>query len=493
METSTSPHVTVAAIDLGASSGRVMLGRVGPARLDLTEVHRFANGPLSLPDGLHWDITGIYREIIIGLRAATAALEPKERISAIGVDSWGVDFGLIDRDGHLLGLPWCYRDGRHERGVSRANELIDSAALYQRTGLAHQPFNTIFQLAADTWPARSLDGVRALLIPDLLGYWLTGEFGAERTNTSTTGLLDVRTGQVATDLLEALGLPSGLFPQLREPGDTVGTLLPHVSAETNLPSDTPVIAVGSHDTASAVVAVPCCDETVAFISSGTWSLVGVELPAPVVTADGESANFTNEGGVDHTIRYLRNVTGLWLLQESIRQWEQETGRPVDLSDVLTQASRIPPGGPTITSDDPCWIPPGNMPERIQRACSETGQEPPTTRAEIARCIHDSLAAGHARAIADIRRLTSRRPETIHIVGGGSRNQLLAQLTADVCGVPVVAGPAEATALGNVLIQARTLGVFGSSDVALTTLRQLVHATQPLRRFEPQQRSEGTTS
>jgi rhamnulokinase len=489
----TEQAVTVVAVDLGASSGRVMLGRAAAGRLDLRQVHRFTNEPVQLPGpagagqpgGLHWDAAGLFREILTGLRAAAGQLADGERIASIGIDTWAVDYGLLDEHGELLGAPYCYRDPRTALGVRRVHDLVGPEELYSRNGLQFLPFNTIYQLAADQGTPR-WDAARAmLLLPDLLGYWLTGAIGAEITNASTTGLLDPRTRQWDLDLAARVGVPAGLLPPLRSPGDQVGTLLPEVATATGLPPSTPVVAVGSHDTASAVVAVPAAGSRFAYLSSGTWSLLGVELPAPVLTAASREANFTNEGGVDGTVRYLRNISGLWLLSESLRTWAAHdgSGGSADLAELLAAAAELPAGGPLIDPDDAAFLPPGDMPSRIEAACRAAGVRAPQTRPGVVRCILDSLAAGYARAVDDARRLSGRQIDVLQVVGGGSRNELLCRLTAEATGLPVEAGPVEATALGNVLVQARAAGAVPGGGLA--ELRELVRRTQPVIGYRPE--------
>jgi rhamnulokinase len=470
----------VAAVDLGATSGRVILGRVGDGELRLDDVHRFPNGPVELPDGLHWDLLGLYAQVLDGLRRAGAA-GGEGGVASIGIDAWGVDFGLLDGAGALLGNPFHYRDARNARGVELVHGRVSPERLYARTGIQHLPFNTVFQLAvaAATDPAFSA-AASMLLIPDLLGYWLSGSRATERTNASTTGLLDPATGDWAWDVVDELGLPQALLGRIREPGERLGTLRENVAAATGLPASTPVTLVGSHDTASAVVAVPAEGDDAAWISCGTWGLVGVELPAPVLREAGRAANFTNELGVDGTVRYLRNVMGLWLLSETMRAWDR-AGTPEDLETILGAAAALPGGGPTIDPDDPAFLPPGDMPSRILDRCARSGQPIPLTRAAIVRCILDSLALAFARAVGTAETLSGRAVSVVHLVGGGARNRLLCQLTADACERTVVAGPVEATALGNVLVQARALGFISGG---LADLRALVRETQPVRRFAP---------
>jgi rhamnulokinase len=459
----------VAAVDLGASSGRVMTGHVGPGLLELREVHRFPNIPVRAGGTLHWDILGLYREVTEGLAAAAAGAT----LASAGIDSWGVDYGLLDSGGALLGNPVHYRDSRTDGVVERVLAAVQAAELYQVTGIQQLPINTLCQLVAAAGTPQLAAAATLLLIPDLLGYWLTGSVGAEITNASTTQLLDVRERTWATSLMERAGIPAGLFPALRGPGDVIGELLPEVSGP---PAGLPVIAVGSHDTASAVVSVPARGGNFAYISSGTWSLVGMELAAPVLTDASRRENFTNEAGIDGTIRYLRNVAGLWLLQESLRCWPA-----ADLDGLLADAAREKELGWVIDADDPVLLAPGDMPTRIAEACQAAGQAPPASRAQTVRCIMDSLALAHRRAVNAAQELSGQHADTIHLVGGGARNELLCQLTADACGLPVVAGPVEASAIGNILVQARALG---AAPGDLNGLRELVRRTQPLRRFEP---------
>ncbi|HEX6231876.1 MAG TPA: rhamnulokinase family protein [Jiangellaceae bacterium] len=469
--------VEVAAVDLGASSGRVMVGRVGPDALELVEAHRFPNIPVDVLGTLHWDILRLYRGVLDGLREA-GRLAPG--LASVGIDSWAVDYGLLDERGALLGNPVHYRDGR--TGGIMEKVLADVAAdeLYQTTGLQRLPFNTIYQLVAESEAGRLDHAETLLMIPDLIAYWLTGESGAEVTNASTTQLFDVRARTWAGDLIERLRLPRRIFPELREPGAAVGGLVAGVREHTGLPEQTVITAIGSHDTASAVVAVPARGERFAYISCGTWSLVGLELDQPVLTEASRLANFTNEAGVDGRIRYLRNVMGLWLLQECVRTWEL-AGQSVDLQALLEAAAAVPPLVRVIDPDDAVFLPPGDMPARIAEACARTGQPVPESQEEIVRCIIDSLAIAYRRTVRQAAELAGREVDVIHLVGGGAQNALLCQLTADACGLPVLAGPVEATALGNVLVQGRALGAV---DGDLDTLRALVAKTQQIARYEP---------
>jgi rhamnulokinase len=478
--------LALAAVDLGASSGRVMLGRVGPGvadGLELTEVARFRNGGVRLPDGLYWDVLGLYVDILAGVRtAARKAASAGARLSGVGIDSWAVDYGLVGPAGELRGNPRHYRDSRTQGVLDDVHAKLDPARLYEISGLQFLPFNTIYQFAADLdRDARALDGVQALLIPDLLGYWLTGVRAAEETNASTTGLMDARTGDWSPEIVQALGLPAGLLPDVVPAGRVLGEVLPEVRAELGIDFALPVTTVGSHDTASAVVGVPADATRFGYISCGTWGLVGVELDAPVLTEESRRANFTNERGVDGTVRYLRNVMGLWLLSESLRTWSLG-GLDLDLTDLLVAAAALPPGGPRIDPDDPVFLPPGDMPERIVRASRNTDRPIVDAQPEVVvRCILDSLAAAFADAVLEAEQLSGHAVDVVHLVGGGSQNALLCQLTADAAGKPIVAGPVEATALGNLLVQARTHGaVLGD----LAALRARVRAATRLHRYEP---------
>jgi rhamnulokinase len=466
----------VAAVDLGASGGRVMVGQVAAGRLDLHEAHRFPNVPVSVLGTLHWDILRLYRGVLDGLRAAAREFD----LASLGIDGWGVDYGLLDAGGALLANPVHYRDARTRGVQAEVLGKVPASELYAITGVQQLPINTMYQLAAAARTPQLSAAQHLLLIPDLLAYWLTGELGAELTNASTTQLCDVRAQSWAVELMERLGIPARLFPPLRRPGSVIGEVLPDVAGQCGFGGSLPVIAVGSHDTASAVVSVPAAGRDFAYISCGTWSLVGMELDRPVLTAASQAANFSNEAGVDGTIRYLRNVMGLWLLQESVRTWS-EAGQVADLATLLARAADVPPLRAVVDPDDPEFLPPGDMPARIMRACRRTGQRPPQEPPEVVRCIIDSLALAYRGAIRQVQQLSGGAVHTVHIVGGGSRNALLCQLTADACGLPVVAGPAEAAALGNILVQARALR---AAPRDLDGMRALLRGTQALRRFEP---------
>ena len=471
---------TVAAVDLGATSGRVILGRVDSraGTLELDHVARFPNGPVRLASGLHWDFTGLYRDLTAGL---AEAFRRDPRVASVGVDSWAVDYGLLRGD-RLLGEPFHYRDERNDRGVEAVHRVVPFEELYRRNGLQFLPFNTLYQLAVERDAAGGWLGLAEslLLVPDLIGFQLTGARLSERTNASTTGLLGVDTGEWDDELIERLGLPASVFAPLVSPGESFGAMRPAVATELGAPAGIEVVAVGSHDTASAVVAVPMHAQSAAYISCGTWGLVGVELEHPVTTDAARAANFTNEGGVDGRVRFLHNVMGLWLLSESVRWWERD-GERIDLPGLLAAAASVTAPVAVFDADDPRFLAPGDLPGRIAEWCAEQGVAAPQSRAEFARSIIESLAEAFAGAVRTASILSGVDVETIHVVGGGALNELLCQRTADRAGLPVLAGPVEATAIGNVLVQARAQG-FASGD--LEALRAIVATAFTPKRYEP---------
>lgn len=454
-----------------------MAGIVSNDGLALEEVHRFDHSPRHLDGHLRWDMDRIADQIEHGLGLVA---QGRPELESIGVDTWAVDYGLLDDRGALVDEPISHRDDRTTAAVDRVHRLVPASELYELNGLQHLPFTTLFQLAADQDADRWAAARHAVLLPDLLAHRLTGELATEVTNASTTGLVDVRTGDWCTPLLQRLSIPADLFPPLQEAGAIRGELTPATAGRTGLDPSVVVTTVGSHDTASAVVGMPATDDEVAYVSSGTWSLVGIELHAPVLTEAARTANFTNERGVDGRIRFLRNVGGLWLLQESLRTWSSP-GRAVDLAELLDRAAALPTGGPVIDVDDEAFIAPGDMPARICATVRSAGGhldgEPPA----VTRCILDSLASAYAATVHRAAELTGRRVRTIHLLGGGSRNRLLCQLTADAADLPVLAGPAEATAWGNVLVQARAIGALPGS---LESLRARLAASVDVVRYEP---------
>ncbi|NTW40998.1 MAG: rhamnulokinase [Cellulomonadaceae bacterium] len=476
---------TFAAVDLGASSGRVLVGRLEGGRLSTVETSRFVNEPVGVPTRagttLHWDVLSLWRGVLDGLRVAGREHGP---VRSVGIDTWAVDHGLLDADGVLLGNPVHYRDDRTSGVPQRLFTALPEADLYAVTGVQHQPFNTVFQLGAAAGTAQLAAARRLLLMPDLLGHWLSGVEVAEMTNASTTALLDVTSRTWSPRVLAALEVATGarateLLAPLVEPGTVLGPLRPHLAADLGLVA-AELVTVGSHDTASAVAAVPMDPSRSAYISSGTWSLVGVELDAPVLTEASRAANFTNELGVDGTVRYLRNVAGLWLLSESMRTWADQ-GQPRDLGSLLAAAADVPALTCVVDVDDPAFTPPGDMPQRIAQAALRTGQRPPADQATTVRAILDSLALGYRRAIRQAAELSGHPIDVVHVVGGGARNALLCRLTADATGLPVVAGPAEGTAIGNLLVQAWATGALPGG---LPAIREVVRASSELTRWEP---------
>lgn len=466
---------TSLAIDLGAESGRALLGRLDGGRLSLEEVHRFPNAPVRVGDALYWDALRIFGEVKAGIAKAGERAD----LASIAVDSWGVDFGLLDRDGELLSNPRSYRDPRTEGMMEEAFGRVSREEIYGRTGVQFIRFNTIYQLLT-TRGSPLLDAAETfLLIPDLVNYWLTGEKSCEFTNATTTQLYDTQADDWARDLAGAMDIPDRLFPEIVRPATRIGPLLPAVVEETNLPSAPAVVTAASHDTASAVVAVPAEGEDFAYISSGTWSLVGVELFEPVVGDGALEANFANEGGFGGTTRFLKNVTGLWLLQECRRTWAGG-GREYSYDELARLAEEIPTGGPLVDPDHPAFLAPGDMPSRIRRFCEGTDQRPPEGPAAVARCVFDSLALKYRYVVGQAEKLTEREVNRIHVVGGGSRNELLCRLTADAAGLPVVAGPVEATAVGNVMVQAFARGEVGS----LAGIRTVVRRSFDTKTYEP---------
>jgi rhamnulokinase len=473
---------SVAAIDLGATSGRVIVGEVVDGELRLRHVARFANTPVLLPDGLHWDVLALYSAAMRGL--GQASREDPELVGA-AVDSWAVDYGLL-RGTRLLGNPYHYRDARNEAAVAAVHRVVGPEELYRRNGLQHLPFNTIFQLSASAAAGELDEADRMLLVPDLIGYWATGRQVAERTNASTTGLLPIGGRDWDRSLLPRLGLRQDLLPQLVDPGTTLGAVTPEVHREFGIAEHVGFTTVGSHDTASAVVGVPMTDDGAVYISCGTWSLVGAELPAPVTTEEARLAGFTNEAGVDGRTRFLKNVMGLWLLSESVRAWER-VGEQQELGTLLKQAAEAPADVPTFDANHPSLLAPGDMPARIEALLTAEGSRVPASIPEFVRGVLQSLANAYAEAVRDIERLTGTSVGTVHLVGGGAQNALLCQLTADTVGVPVVAGPVEATAIGNLLVQARTHGLVHGD---LETLRAVTARSFPPRTFAVRSRTRG---
>jgi rhamnulokinase len=458
-----------------------MLGAFDGVRLTLEELHRFENGPITIHGCLYWNAFRLLEELKVGLGRCT---QRGIRLDGIAIDTWGVDFGLLLATGELLEMPRHYRDPRNRAAMELAFTRVSRAEIYERTGIQFLPFNTLFQLFAIglNTPRLLRAAERLLLMPDLFTFWLTGEMATERTIASTSQMIDARTGDWSRELMEKLELPAHLPPRIDPTGTVAGALLPEVSNEVGQ-SGTPVIRTAGHDTAAAVAAVPASDGSWAYISSGTWSLIGVELSAPLISPETLAADFTNEAGVAGTTRFLRNVAGLWLVQECQRIWAGQ-GHTYSHAELSRLAAVAPALRSFVNPDDPRFAEPGDMPGRIRQACQETGQPVPQSPGELVRCALESLALKYRVVLDTLERLIGRQIETLHIVGGGVQNDLLNQFTADATGKPVRAGPVEATATGNVLVQALAQRRLG----ALADLRAVVRASTRVQQYEPREQA-----
>ncbi len=466
---------TMAAVDLGASSGRVLLVRFDGQKISLEESHRFPNRPVSLRGHRFWNILDLWDETLSGLRKARSLAGT---LDSIGVDTWGVDYGLVDAHGFPLGNPFQYRDHRTDGVMEQVFARIPRELLYQRTGIQFQPFNTLFQLYAHErlQPGALAHAQRLLLMPDLLHNWLCGALTSERTNATTTQCWDANVGAWATDLLDQLGIPTSMLPAVVEAGTELGTVLPEWRNDLGTVR---VVAPATHDTGSAIVATPVSlPGGWGYISSGTWSLVGAELSRPIMTAEALAANFTNEGGVFGTTRFLKNVMGLWLLQECQRQWARD-GHVVDYDTLLADVDAVKPFAALIDPDDIRFLAPEHMPEAINTYLLEHGQAPLQVPAAFARCIMESLVLRYREVFQQIETLTGTAINTVHVLGGGARNTRLNQWLADALGIPVIAGPYEATAVGNALMQLVGLGELHG----LTEVRAIAHNT-PTQEYLP---------
>lgn len=464
------------AIDLGAESGRAILGTLENGWLQLEELHRFPNIPVRIPSGLYWDTFRLFHEILQGL--AAAGREPKLSLSGIGVDTWGVDFGLVGGDGSLVANPMHYRDSRNDGMLEKTFAVVPREEIFAQTGIQFMQLNTLYQLyAMKLGGSPGLEAAsRLLFMPDLFNYWLTGVQRNELTEASTSQFYNPVRKRWATELFEALGLPVSILGEIVPPGTLLGPLLPHVAEFAGL-GPVPVYATASHDTAAAVASVPAEGEDWAYISSGTWSLMGVELAEPVINGQSLALNFTNEVGYGGRIRFLKNIAGLWLLQECRRAWAQE-GTDYSYDDLARMAAEAAPFKSVLHPD--VFLHPGGMPERIASWCRSHGGSAPETPGEFARTIFESLALRYRQVLESLESVTGRKLKVIHIVGGGSRNRVLNQFVADATGRIVVAGPAEATAAGNVLVQAIGAGVLRDLEEA----RAVVRRSLPLSLYEP---------
>lgn len=466
------------AVDLGAESGRTILGTLDDDKLTLSETHRFANGPVKLNDGLHWDVLHLWSEIKAGIAATVKA---GAAVDGIGLDTWGVDFALLDRNHSLLSSPFHYRDARTDGMLDEAFKRMSRAEIFSNTGIQFMQINTLYQLLAmAVQKSPLLDVAKSFVtIPDLFNYWLSGEITNEFTNATTTQCLDPRTREWSTCVLEAMNIPTHLFKPVTDPGTQLGTLLPHVAEETGA-GGVRIVVPACHDTGSAVVAVPATNQDFAWISSGTWSVMGAEVPEPCLTEKALEYNSTNEGGVFGTWRLSKNIMGLWLVQECKRTWAHQ-GDNLSYDEITRLASEAKPFLAVIDPDDNRFLHPGDMPERIQKYCAETNQSVPQTRGEVTRVALESIALKYRLVLARLEELAAKQFSPIHIIGGGTKNRLLNQFTADATNRVVVTGPVEATAIGNVLMQAIGLEHLGS----LSDARAVVRASFDVEEYHPQ--------
>lgn len=464
-------------VDLGATSGRVILARAGDDRLRMEELHRFPNRMREIDGRFYWDIHALYEEILRGLSVAGGR---GERIDSIGIDTWGVDFACVDPDGDLLGLPRAYRDPYTDGVPEEFFRTVPRESVYAKTGIQVMNFNSLYQLYAlnrEQSPVLAA-AEHVLFMPDALSYLLTGEQVCEYTILSTSQLMNPRTRELDGELLRAAGVDASLFARRVMPGERVGVLRDEVARRTGL-GRVEVFAVAGHDTASAIAAVPAADERFAYLSSGTWSLMGIELPAPVITEESCAMNFTNEGGVDGTVRFLKNITGMWLLEQCRAVWSRQ-GREYSYEEIvrMTEGAALSPG--VIDPDAAEFAAPTDMPQAIRTWCAAHGVPVPADDAALMRLIFDSLAAKYAEVLGKLRRLAPFEIECLHVIGGGAQNDLLNRMTADAVGIPVVAGPAEATALGNIMVQARAAGVVSS----LAEMRRYIGRSIETKTYQP---------
>ncbi len=467
------------AFDLGASSGRAIIGSLNDGVITLEDVHRFENGPVDINGSLYWNLLGLFAEMKTGLRKALAT---GVQLSGMAVDTWGVDFALLDSTGAFLGFPRHYRDPRTATVLDYAFGKVDRERFYARTGIQFMSINTIFQLAAmerDNDPLLPVAD-RLLMMPNAFTYLFSGNVSAEYTIATTGQIYDPDAGDWAWDIIDALGLPRHIFPPIAAPCTTVGQLRDTICEELNC-SPIPVILAGSHDTACAVAAVPAeAGRSWAYLSSGTWSLLGVELDEPLMTEAALAANYTNEGGIDGKIRFLKNIMGLWLIQECRAEWKRQgNDQGWDALDELAAVEE--PFRSIVDPNDEMFVAPGDMPSRIAAYCARTGQPEPTTPGQVMRCALESLALRYRQTLDEIEEITGQPIEILHLVGGGSRNKVLNQFTANAIGRPVITGPGEATALGNIVCQAMAVGAIPDLDAA----RAIVRASIETGEYQPQ--------
>ncbi len=467
---------SVLAFDFGASSGRAMMGCLDGGRLTIEEIHRFSNDPVTLGDTFYWDVLRLTHEI----REALVKARQTEEYESIGIDTWGVDFGLLDRQGRLLGNVRHYRDARNLSAARQVLEKLPMEQLYARTGIQYAPFNTVFQLHAvkEDTPYLLENAQRLLMLPDLLGFFLSGAAHTDYSEASTSGLLDVKTGGWAWDIIDRLGYPRHIFGEISPSGQVIGELRPQLCEELLLKS-TKVISVASHDTASAVAAVPSLEKDFAYISCGTWSLFGTELDAPIASEAALRYNFTNEGGYGGKIRFLKNIMGMWLIQESRRHWKR-AGMDMSFAELEQRARECAPFQSLIDVDDESFLAPGDIPSRVREYCKKTHQPAPESVGEVMQCIYSSIALKYRHTLEGLTEVTKKKYAALHMVGGGIKDKLLCQLAADACGIPVIAGPVEATVIGNVAVQLIALGALADIGQA----RQVIASSFDVARYEP---------
>ncbi|HTL27660.1 MAG TPA: rhamnulokinase family protein [Tepidisphaeraceae bacterium] len=464
------------AFDLGAESGRSVVGKLSNGKLSLEETHRFLNPTGRINGHLHWNLLSQWEELKIGLRKSAKG----RKIDGIGVDTWGVDFGFVGVSGEILGFPYNYRDERTNGVMDETFKRVSKQEIFEATGIQFMQLNSLYQLIAtqrDT-PGLLSAAKTLLFIPDLFNYLFTGVRKSEFSIATTSQFFDPRKNSWAIEMLKKLKLPTEILPEVVPTGTVLGPLREDVAKECGVPQ-IPVIAPGCHDTASAVVAVPASGEDWCYISSGTWSLMGVELDKPLINDKALKYNYTNEGGIGGTIRFLKNIMGLWLVQECRRQLEKE-GQTFDYTQLTKMASDAKPFSSIINPDHAPFLSPGEMPKKIGEFCQKTNQTPPASTGELIRSCLESLALTYRRTLEGMQDVLGRKMKVIHVVGGGSRNELLNQMTADACGIPVIAGPVEATAAGNILVQAMALG----SIKSLAEAREAVQRSFDVKRYEP---------
>jgi rhamnulokinase len=461
---------TVLAVDLGAESGRVMGVRFDGSALTLDEIHRFPNRPVSVRDTLHWDVLDLWRNIKEGVEAGRA-----KRPAGVGVDAWGVDFALLDAQGSLIASPVHYRDSRTDGVPERVFAKVPRREVFERTGIQIMQINTLYQIASMVEAGSPLLDIADtfLTIPDLFNYWLSGAKVCEYSNATTTQMFDTTAGEWAVDMLRRLDIPTGMLPEVVQPGTQIGVY-----------DGIPVIAPACHDTGSAVAGVPATEPNFGYISSGTWSLAGIETGAPIVTPEAAEANVTNEGGAFGTIRLLKNIMGLWIVQQCRATW-REQGERYSYAELVEMARAAPPLRSLVDPNDPGFLPPGDHPARVRALCEGTGQPAPQKPGETVRAVLESLALAYRDVFERLEAVSGQTVDVIHIIGGGSQNDLLNQMTADATCKPVLAGPVEATVIGNALVQLISLGEFGG----LSEARRAAASMAGMKRYEPERPAE----